>query len=253
LPEELELLAPGAGLAALLDSVDRRLLSGKDRVRLAQARNRLASYLQARLLEDLYAISWEEPPAGGVVMPEQASRYPWAETEIAFAMRWTRTAAGGRLEQARELIEDLPAVQAALLAGDIDMPKARVICELVGWLPVDDLQVRRQVVDKVIDRAAQWTTGQLRARLRKLILAIDPAAAKQAYTSAVKTRRVECFDNPEGTGELWGRNLPPQDTAAAFERLTAIARAGKAAGDRRTARGRAAGCRPGRHGTSSGY
>jgi hypothetical protein len=67
-------------------------------------------------------VTWEEPPAESVVQPRQASRYPWAETELAFAMRWTRTAAGGRLEQARELVEDLPAVQTALLTGEIDMP-----------------------------------------------------------------------------------------------------------------------------------
>jgi Domain of unknown function (DUF222) len=234
LPEDVEFMAPGPVLAALLDSVDRRALSGGDRLRLAQARNRLVSHLQAQLLEDLYAVSWEEPPADGPVAPQQASRYPWAETELAFAMRWTRTAAGGRLEQARELIEDLPAVRAALSAGEIDMPKALVISELVGWLPCDDVELRRAVVDKVIDKAAQWTTGELRARLRKLILAIDPTAARKRYTAAIKTRRVQSFDNPDCTGELWGRNLPPQDAAAAWERLTAIGRAAKAAGDSRS-------------------
>src|SRR5690606_8289861 len=135
LPEDLELMPPGADLAALLDSVDRNTLAGADRLRLARARNLLASYVQARLLEDLYAVSLEEPPQDRdpVVDPQQASRYPWAETEVAFALRWTRVAAAGRLEQARELIEDLPAVHAALLAGEIDMPKALVICELVEW------------------------------------------------------------------------------------------------------------------------
>lgn len=227
-------MAPGPGLAALLDSVDRRALSGGDRLRLARARNRLASHVQARMFEDLYAVTWEEPPGKGVVERQQASRYPQSETEVAFAMRWTRTAAAGRLERAREFIEDLPAVQAALSAGDIDMPKALVISELVGWLPIDDLELRRRVVDKVIDKAAGWTTGELRARLRKLILALDPEAAKKRYATAVRTRRVESFDNQDGTGELWGRNLPPQDAAAAWERLTAIARAAKAAGDDRS-------------------
>ena len=132
MPEELEVMVPGPELAALLDSIDRRTLSGADRLRLAQARNRLASYVQARLLEGLHAVSSKEPPGDGVLRPEQASRYPWAETELAFVMRWTRSAAGGRLEQARELIVDLPAEHAPLLAGSIDMPKALVIAELVG-------------------------------------------------------------------------------------------------------------------------
>ncbi|MPZ26739.1 MAG: DUF222 domain-containing protein [Micromonosporaceae bacterium] len=229
LPEDLELVAPGPELAVLLASVDRRRLSDQDRIRLVQARNRLVSHQQAQLLADVYAVSVDEPPEDE---PGQASRFPWAEVELAFALRWTRMAAGGRLEQARQLVEDLPAVQAALSAGEIDMPKALVIAELAGWL--DDPETARRVVDRVIDQAPQLTTGQLRARLRRLVLAIDPDAARRRCAAAVKTRRVESFDNPDGTGELWGRSLPPQDSAAVWERLTAIARSAKTAGDPRS-------------------
>src|SRR5690606_13793335 len=122
----------------------------------------------------------------------------------------------------------------ALLAGEIDMPKALVICELVGWLPDHQVEARRQLVERVVAQAAEWTTGQLRAKLRTLIPAICPEAAKARYRSAVTARRVEWFDHPDGTTELSGRSLPPQDTAAAWERLTAIARAAKAAVDPRT-------------------
>lgn len=229
LPEELELMAAGPELAVLLGSVDRARLSEQDRVRLVQARNRLVSHQQAQLLADVYAVSWGEPPEDE---PGQASRYPWAEVELAFALRWTRIASGGRLEQARQLIEDLPAVQEALSAGQIDMPKALVIAELAGWL--EDVETARRLVDAVIDQAPRLTTGQLRARLRRLVLAIDPQAARRRCATAVTTRRVESFDNPDGTGELWGRSLPPQDTAAVWQRLTAIARSAKTAGDPRS-------------------
>jgi hypothetical protein len=83
--------------------------------------------MQSELLSDLYSVTWDEPPSDEVVHGDQASRYPWADAEVAFAMRWTRVAAGGRLEDARRLIEDLPRVHAALCAGDIDMPKAMLI------------------------------------------------------------------------------------------------------------------------------
>jgi hypothetical protein len=98
----------------------------------------LASHVQAQLMEGLYAVTWQEPPADGRVAPEEASRYPWCEVEVAFALRWTRTAAGARLEQARQLVEDLPQVQQALDRGDIDMPKALLIAPAAGpdlhWL-----------------------------------------------------------------------------------------------------------------------
>lgn len=64
LPDDLETVPPGPELAALLASVDRQSLSARDRLRLAQARNRLASHVQAELLEDLSAVTGDEPPDG---------------------------------------------------------------------------------------------------------------------------------------------------------------------------------------------
>jgi hypothetical protein len=232
LPEELESLPPGVELASLLSSVDRSALSERDRVRLARARNRLLSHVNAELLADLHAVTWEEPPdEDAMVHGGLASRYPWAECEVAFALTWTHTAAGARLEQARQLVEELPQVLAALRAGDIDMPKVLVIADLAGWL--DDRAAAQVVVDRVLVKAPEWTTGQLRARLRKLILAVDPEAARKRCATAVGTRRVEVIGNPDGSGDVWGRSLPPQDVAAAWERLTAIARSARSAGDRR--------------------
>jgi hypothetical protein len=92
--------------------------------------------------------------------------YPWAETELAFALRWTRTAAGVRLEQARRMIEDLPALHAALSAGRIDVPKALLIGDQVGMLRPE---VARRLVDQVLEKAPEQTTGQLRARLSESI------------------------------------------------------------------------------------
>jgi hypothetical protein len=98
---------------------------------------------------------------------------------------------------------------------------------------LDDLAAARAIVDRVLVKAREWTTGQLRARLRKLVLAVDPEAARKQCATAVQTRRVQVFDNPDGSGDMWGRNLPPQDVAAAWERLTAIAKSARSAGDSR--------------------
>jgi hypothetical protein len=96
LPEDLENLPPGPELATVLASVDRRALSDKDRVRLVQARNRLVSHMQAQLYADMYAVSWGEPPDEDPLTgnPEDGA-YSWTETELAFALRWTRVAGGG--------------------------------------------------------------------------------------------------------------------------------------------------------------
>lgn len=57
LPDELETVAAGPALAELLASVDRGALSERDRLRLAHARNRLASHVHAELLADLHAVA----------------------------------------------------------------------------------------------------------------------------------------------------------------------------------------------------
>lgn len=61
LPDDLEWVPPGPELAALLAPIDRGGLTPSDRVRLAQARNRLASHVQAELIADLCAVSQDEP------------------------------------------------------------------------------------------------------------------------------------------------------------------------------------------------
>jgi hypothetical protein len=61
LPEDLELMAAGPGLAAALAPVDRRALSERDRVRLVQARNRLVSHVQAEVLADLLSPPGSRP------------------------------------------------------------------------------------------------------------------------------------------------------------------------------------------------
>jgi hypothetical protein len=73
----------------------------------------------------------------------------------------------------------------------------------------------------------------LRVRLRKLVLAADPDAVRKAAKEQVKGRRVVAQLTVDGLAELGGYDLPPHRVAAAMERLTAAARAAKAAGDTR--------------------
>jgi hypothetical protein len=232
LPEELELMAAGPALAAVLASVDREALSGKDRVRLLRARHRLAAHLQGELYADMYAVSRADPAEQpGVVRPDEPEEpYPWAATEIAFALRWTHTAASVRLDQAVRMVEDLPMVQAALAAGAIDVPKALVMLDEVCSL---EPEVARRIVARLVVRAPELTTGQLRAKLRRLVLAADPQGAARRARTQVKSRCVVISQDHHRLASISGYDLLPHRVAAGYERLTAIARAAKAAGDPR--------------------
>jgi hypothetical protein len=207
LPEDLEGLPPGPELAAVLASVDRRALSDKDRVRLVQARNRLVSHMQAELYADMYAVSWGEPPVEDPLLRDpEDSAYSWTETELAFALRWTRVTAGVRLDQARRMVEDLPAIHTALSTGSIDVPKALLIQDQVAVL---EPELARRVVYTVLDKAPELTTGQLRAKLRRLVIAADPQAAEKAAKAEVKGRRVQKLIEANNLASLAGYDLAP--------------------------------------------
>jgi hypothetical protein len=139
LPEDLDTIPPGPRLAALLASVDRQALSDKDRVRLLQARHRLTAHVQGELYADLHAVAQDE-------------QHAWdAADTVASALRWTPPAADVELANARRLVEDLPTLRAALVAGEIDVPKALVILEALETL---ELSLARQIVDRLIAEAA---------------------------------------------------------------------------------------------------
>jgi hypothetical protein len=231
LAEELASLPPGPRLAALLASVDRRRLKGADLVRLARARQRLAAHVQGELLGDLYAVAQlpyeeERPP------PRDDPPWPnvWAEAEVAFALAWTGRRAAAQLVLAQQVVERLPAVGRALAAGEIDVPKALVFVDALA--NVDDA-VAHRLVDEVIDAAGRLTTGQLRVRLRRLVLAAAPESVLARAAASSADRRVQVQLGDDGLGELAGYHLAPHRVAAAMERLTAIAVAAKRAGDRR--------------------
>jgi hypothetical protein len=226
LPEDLVLIPPGPKLDAILAGVDRARLSDEDLVGLAQARNRQVAHLQAQLLADLHAIGQRSDEAVG--RPEGPGAGRWAEVEVALAMCWTSRAAGSQLGLADDVIDKLPVVFAALNDGTIDVPKARVLCDAVVGL---DTTTARRVVDQVIGEAHRLTTGQLRYRLRRLVLAADPDAVKRAAQRMLPGRRVQARLTDDGLAELAGYDLPPHRVAAAMERLTAIAKAAKSGGD----------------------
>jgi len=154
-----------------------------------------------------------------------------AAWEIAAALRWTRRATEGWLALAEEVTGRLPALHIALLAGEIDVPRARVF---VSELSAVDDPVARGIVDRLLPVAAGLTTGQLGARIRKLVTTVDPEQAQARYEIGVAGRRVECQMASDGTATVSGWGLPADRAASASERVDALAKAAKCAGDPRS-------------------
>ena len=138
--------------------------------------------------------------------------------EIAAALALT-TLSAGRLLAAGVGLGRLPEVAAALSAGQIDWAKA---CILTDELSVLDDELARGIAAQVL-AAGRLTTSQLRARLRRAVLAADPAAADRRKKEGHKDIRVELWDEPSGNKVLAGRELAPADAIAADAQLTADA------------------------------
>jgi hypothetical protein len=150
-----------------------------------------------------------------------------ADSEVALLLTRTRRSAGALLEFA-DTLDRLPATKAALAAGQIDRDRANVLAYETALLD-DDLAAA--VEQLVIEDAPRLTTSGLRARLRRAVLAADPAAARRRAEKAARDARVELYDERSGgTAALSGRDLPVPAALAADQRIDHAARELKASG-----------------------
>ncbi|MGH3155809.1 MAG: hypothetical protein ACRDNF_04420, partial [Streptosporangiaceae bacterium] len=149
------------------------------------------------------------------------------DNETAILLAVTRASAQRLLDFADGLSR-LPATAAALWDGRIDRAKAEVIAFETGLL-AGELAAAVELL--VIEEAPRLTGTVLRRRLRRAVIAADPAAARRRTATAVRQARVELFDERSGgTAGLCGRDLPLAGGLAADRRIDTAARDLKAAG-----------------------
>jgi len=227
IPEGLEDFGPGRALGVVLSTIDVNSVSGAARVSVLRAHQKLASHYNAAVYEDMTSIS--------DFMVELGDDLPSAEESAAFeiqtALRLTRRTAETELGLAQELKHRLPSVREALARGDIDVRRARTVSYGTSHLSDTDAQ---KVVDRVIDRAPQLTTGQLRALIRKLCFEVDPAESKSRYEKALEERKVVREATEAGTANLMILNAPPDLAAEASNLINRIALHLKTADETRT-------------------
>jgi hypothetical protein len=232
LPDGLADIPPGPELAAALATINPTALNGHDLVQLAPAYVKMLSHYQAGLATVLNQV--EHCPPGDARSPVQRTEegYGWAHVEIAAKLHWTAGKASYELRYAHHLTRRLPAVHAALAAGVIDFPRARLFVD--GLTCVEEEPAWRIADRMLATGATRWNTKQLSARLRRAVIAHDPDAAAKKQRERLANRWVQAEPHPEGTANLYGTNLPPDRVAGIMERLAAIAKTAKRQGDTRT-------------------
>ncbi len=229
IPEDLADVAPGPELARVLAGIEVSRLSGYDCVEVLKARYRQVNHERAQLMVamvevGLCAIGPDDE------LPRRAIPDEFSTDEVRAALGLTRRAAHGQFWLAHDLLTRLPAVHAALNAGLLDEPRARVLSE---WTTDLTPEQARAVCEELLARVPALTTGQLIDQIKKLALAIDPDWARRRYEHAVADRKVIGYRNPDGSANLSGLNLPVDRVAAACGHIDALAKAAKHAGDLR--------------------
>jgi hypothetical protein len=230
----LDTCAPSGTLAGLADAVTRDGgLAGLDDDELTgalRAWQRIESWASANGLAAVAELARRRPapgtaPAAPGEFPEQLSEF--ISDEVGAALTLTGQAASSHTELGLDLAVRLPATFRAHHQGLIDRAKARVIAEATRVLSDADA---RAVEARILAKAGEQTTGQLRAALARAVIAVDPEAAARRREEAQKDPRVRRWQEDAGTAALAGYGLPPADVLAADQQLTTRAFALRDAG-----------------------
>ncbi len=215
IPPRLDAMEPGPVLAGFLATIDVTELSGHDRIVVLRAHHKMASHYNAHVYRDMAAVVDSIEDDNPMYAAEAAA------AEIRAALRLTRRASDTELAFAVELQQRLPRVWEALVAGSIDVRRARTIAYGTTHLSV---AVAQDVVERIITHASHLTTGQLRARIDRIAIEADPEAAQQRYDTAISDRRIVTEATPSGTANLLGLELPPHRVTAISRRINHLAR-----------------------------
>jgi hypothetical protein len=164
-------------------------------------------------------------PVVGVVPPHE-----YLVDEVAEVLTLTSASADDLIRFATELTSRLPRTFAALGSGDIDHGKARTLWRGTDQVGADLAEV---IEAKVLPKASEQTTGQIRAKIRRLIRRLDRQALTRRREEAEKQRGVRLVETDTGTADLVGLDLPVDAAGAAYGRVSAIAAGLKSDGDQR--------------------
>jgi hypothetical protein len=229
----VEHMDPGPAMAGWLDvaGAEADCLNEYGLTGVVAAGQKLASWAQAAELAAVAQVASRAAAAdknigvGDDGRPARVCRD--ATGQVSLALTMSDCAAAAWADLAVTLSWRLPATGQALAAGKINLYRARRIAEATSVLSEAKA---REVEAKILPCAGQLTPAKLRERLRRAVIAADPAAAERRSADAERDAGVSLYPDDDGTATLTGTGLPAALAAAAMARITAMARARKAAG-----------------------
>jgi hypothetical protein len=198
----------------------------------AAAFRRVASWAQAGELAAVAAIASRtadrDPKIGTGEDGRPGALAPSAVAEVSLALSMSHVGASWWAGLGVALQWRLAATGQALAAGEIDVSRARLVSEATAVLS-DELA--QEVEARILPDAGQQTTGQLRAALRRAVIAVDPRGADDRRRDAELQADVRLYADDAGTATLAAMGLPAVHGAAMMAKLTALARGLRASGE----------------------
>ena len=215
----------GPALAVALAPLDLKSLTESQVVDVLKARFRQDNHERAQLLAVVNEVMLRS--AAGWKVPDDQWPGELGADEVRAALVFSRNAAEKLCMLAEDVVRRLPDVQQAFASGVLDQPRVWVFS---SWTCGLSDEHTKAIVAALLPKAHLLTTAQLIDEIQRYAIALDPNWARRRYERALKGRRVVGRRNPEGTANLAGYDLPPDQVAAACARLDRLAKAAKQAG-----------------------
>ncbi|GAA0927511.1 HNH endonuclease signature motif containing protein [Pseudonocardia zijingensis] len=213
-----------SGLAALEIDTDTEHEAGLSDAQLIDAIvgfERFAAWAEARQARLLAEFARRRPGDDPCLVAADTSctMGGFAPDEVGLALKLARLTAKGRLGRSVQLEQVLPETLQLWEEGRLDERRVTAICEATLHLPADKA---RAVQLRVLDRAPDQTVGQLKAALRRAVIAIDPEGAAERHKVARRGRRVAVSEEQDGMASLW-MLMTASDAQAGYQWLTRLA------------------------------
>ena len=209
----------GSGLAALADDQLIGVLSG---IRRIEAR---AAWGQLAVLAEL---ARRRPAAGDSGDRGQYGFSEFAPDEVAGELRLSVPSAAGQMMYAVAVAGRLPRSFAALSAGQIHAVHLRIIDDETRILSPE---LAAQADEILAEKARSATFGELRYAARRLVLKLDPdAARRRKETAARREAEVRRFREDSGNAGMIARELPTDEVLASWQHVDQRAHDLRAAG-----------------------
>jgi Domain of unknown function (DUF222) len=140
----------------------------------------------------------------------------FAAGELAAELHLTGASAAGQIDYACAVADRLPASFAALRAGTIHPVHVRIIEDETSILSPEDAA---RADAQLAGAAGSLSFGKLRAAAHRLVLELDPDAARRRKEAAGRDAHVRRFREDSGNAGMVARELPPDEVLASWQHV----------------------------------